>query len=32
LTLGNDEHPLSANQRLALHRLVAKAEALAAGH
>jgi uncharacterized protein YcbK (DUF882 family) len=32
LTLGSEEHPLSANQRLALHRLVAKAEALAAGH
>src|ERR1700722_488219 len=32
LTLGGEDHPLSANQRLALHRLVAKAESLAAGH
>ena len=32
LSLGGEERPLSANQRLALHRLVAKAEALAAGH
>jgi uncharacterized protein YcbK (DUF882 family) len=31
LSLG-DDHPLSANQRLALHRLVAKAEALANSH
>jgi len=32
LTLGDAQKPLTANQRLALHRLVAKAEALAAGH
>ena len=32
LSLGGEERPLSANQRLALHRLVAKAEALAVGH
>jgi uncharacterized protein YcbK (DUF882 family) len=33
LSLGGEEQrPLSANQRLALHRLVAKAEALAAAH
>jgi uncharacterized protein YcbK (DUF882 family) len=32
LTLGEQELPLSANQRLALHRLVAKAEAAAATH
>ena len=32
LLLGNHEHPLSVNQRLALHRLVAKAEAFAASH
>jgi len=29
---GEEQRPLSANQRLALHRLVAKAEALAATH
>lgn len=29
LSLGGEQHPLSTNQRLALHRLVAKAEALA---
>ena len=28
LSLGGEQHPLSTNQRLALHRLVAKAEAL----
>jgi uncharacterized protein YcbK (DUF882 family) len=32
LRVGEDQKPLSVNQRLALHRLVAKAEALAAGH
>src|SRR5580704_18299954 len=32
LRLGDEQKPLSAGQRLALHRLVAKAEALAAGH
>jgi uncharacterized protein YcbK (DUF882 family) len=32
LSLGNARMPLSANQRLALHRLVAKAEAAAAAH
>ena len=32
LSLGGEDHPLSANQRLALHRLVAKAEALANTH
>ena len=32
MTLGDAQKPLSANQRLALHRLVAKAEALVAGH
>ena len=31
-TLGGGGRPLSAGQRLALHRLIAKAEALAAGH
>ena len=30
LSLAGGDHPLSANQRLALHRLVAKAEAVAA--
>lgn len=29
LSLGGEDHPLSASQRLALHRLVTKAEALA---
>jgi uncharacterized protein YcbK (DUF882 family) len=32
LRLGDEQKPLSANQRLALHRLVAKAEALANTH
>jgi uncharacterized protein YcbK (DUF882 family) len=32
MTLGDRQKPLSANQRLALHRLVAKAEALATSH
>jgi len=32
LSLGGEGHPLSANQRLALHRLVAKAEAAANAH
>jgi uncharacterized protein YcbK (DUF882 family) len=32
LSLGDEDHPLSANQRLALHRLLAKAEALANTH
>jgi hypothetical protein len=32
LSLGGKERPLSADQRLALHRLVAKAEALANSH
>lgn len=32
LSVGGEEHPLSVNQRLALHRLVAKAEALANSH
>ena len=32
LRVGEDQKPLSANQRLALHRLLAKAEARAAGH
>jgi uncharacterized protein YcbK (DUF882 family) len=32
LSLGEAGKPLSANQRLALHRLLAKAEALARGH
>jgi uncharacterized protein YcbK (DUF882 family) len=32
LSLGDAQKPLSASQRLALHRLVAKAEALAGGH
>ena len=32
LSLGGDDHPLSASQRLALHRLLAKAEALANTH
>jgi hypothetical protein len=32
LSIGDAQKPLSAAQRLALHRLVAKAEALAAGH
>jgi uncharacterized protein YcbK (DUF882 family) len=32
LSLGGEQHPLSTNQRLALHRLVAKAEAAVAAH
>jgi uncharacterized protein YcbK (DUF882 family) len=32
LSLGGQDHPLSANQRLALHRLLAKAEAIANSH
>jgi uncharacterized protein YcbK (DUF882 family) len=32
LRVGDEQKPLSASQRLALHRLVAKAEALATGH
>jgi uncharacterized protein YcbK (DUF882 family) len=32
LRVGDEQKPLSANQRLALHRLLAKAEALATGH
>lgn len=32
LSLGEDDRPLSTNQRLALHRLVAKAEALVNSH
>lgn len=32
LSLGGEQHPLSAKQRLALHRLVAKAEAAASAH
>jgi uncharacterized protein YcbK (DUF882 family) len=32
LSLGDKDQPLSANQRLALHRLLAKAEALANSH
>jgi uncharacterized protein YcbK (DUF882 family) len=32
LSLGDAQKPLSASQRLALHRLVAKAEALVSGH
>jgi uncharacterized protein YcbK (DUF882 family) len=32
LTLGEEQRPLSVDERLALHRLVAKAEALAASH
>jgi hypothetical protein len=32
LRLGDEQQPLSARQRLALHHLVAKAEARAVGH
>ena len=32
MSLGDVQKPLSANQRLALHRLIAKGEALASGH
>jgi uncharacterized protein YcbK (DUF882 family) len=32
LSVGDAQKPLSVNQRLALHRLLAKAEALATGH
>jgi uncharacterized protein YcbK (DUF882 family) len=32
LRIGDEQKPLSVSQRLALHRLVAKAEALAVGH
>jgi uncharacterized protein YcbK (DUF882 family) len=32
LSLGGEQKPLTASQRLAFHRLVAKAEAAAAGH